>query len=30
MTANIVDALGTALGFNPAELVNSIYFPFSA
>jgi hypothetical protein len=30
MTANIVDAPGTALGFNSAELVNSIYFTFSA
>ena len=30
MTANIVDAPGTAPGFNPAELVNTIYFTFSA
>jgi hypothetical protein len=30
MTANIVDAPGTAPGFNLAELVNSIYFTFSA
>jgi hypothetical protein len=30
MTTNIVDAPGTASGFNPAELVNSIYFTFSA
>jgi hypothetical protein len=29
MTANIVDAPGTAPGFNPAELV-TIYFTFSA
>jgi len=30
MTANIVDAPGTAPGFNPTELINSIYFTFSA
>ena len=30
MTANIVDATGTATDFNPAELINSIYFTFSA
>jgi hypothetical protein len=30
MTANIMDAPGTAPGFNPAELVDSIYFTFSA
>ena len=30
MTANIVDAPGTAPGFDPAELINSIYFTFSA
>ncbi len=30
MTANIVDAPGTARVFNPAKLVNSIYFTFSA
>ena len=29
MTANIVDVPGTAPGFNPAELVNLIYFTFS-
>ncbi len=30
MTANIVHAPVTAPGFNPAELINSTYFTFSA